>query len=266
MDIALPPPSIAINVPAFDMKVGTVKGWTLLMALVVSGRDATGRLTRHQDLVDLLATDTSDNPNASGYQATSATGWTAFMMAACYAGWYSTEDTLRLLLSHPAAPQVALKVNKARCSALSLAIQHHRLDHVPADSLHTSSDTAALMLLDHSSATVLFKRRYERADNFGYELFHSAASSAFQAFSDCQGVSRTFVRVFENTTDTEVKNAISSCPTYVSEIVIHYVRERERMLVAQVADLHQRLNERNTLRDALNDGLSLPGSTALLYI
>jgi hypothetical protein len=221
-------------------------GYTPLMVLVVSGRDANGRLRRHDEFVRLLS-------NKSEYAATNSCGWTALMLAARYAGTHSTEETLRLLLAHPTAPQVALQYNSSCSSALSLALLHHRPDHLPTDEFHTSSDTAALMLLDHESAPAL----NDTCDIDGKGLLDAVSCGAIHAWHSHHSISRAYVRLYtERSTQEMAKEPAGTI----------YQGYAISCLQARVAELEQRLEERATLTNALKAGLSLPGSTVLLYL
>jgi hypothetical protein len=242
--------------------------FTRLMVLVVSGRDATGRLRRYDELVALLATDTPAQPDASRYSASNSAHWTALMLAARYAGTHSTEETLCLLLAHPAAPRVALLRNSLGSSALSLAVRHHRLDGLnPHDDRFTgrltSSDTAALMLLDHTSAPALLHRREKARCSILMEDAVNAMWLNYCADDRVRGkLSRTYERIYIAATEQELMQAMGNNSTAMAIMTRHHMSK----LQSQVNELQQRLSERATLNQALKEGLSLPGSIALLYV
>jgi hypothetical protein len=257
------PVCIATNVPALDCRFSQVgwcpdpavlygdvryarsREWTLLMVLVVSGRDATGRLTRHNELVELLAKDMPGRASVSNYRAHCTDGDTAMMLAARYAGWHSTEETLQLLVDHPDAAQVAHQSTNLDLDVLQLAIRCHWPDHVPRDAndIYTSSDTAAMMLLDRASSLALSNK----------DLLQYAHIGALLAYQAGHGISRTYARVYDAASHEEKNRP----PNLL--MANHYLQD-------QVAKLQQRQDERNTLRDALKEGISLPGSTILLYL
>jgi hypothetical protein len=178
----------------------------------------------------------------------SISGFTALMLAAFYAGSHSTDETLRLLILHPAAPQVALHVDEYNRKALALAVSGHRPDHMPVDASHQSSDAAAMMLLNHESTPNVI-------------LLLTAGQAIAEALKAGYGFSRTYTRVYEMVSPQGVVKDDS----IRGGCVIHYLCERERALSLRVAQ-QARLDERATLRDALKEGISLPGSTALIYI
>jgi hypothetical protein len=273
LNVSVPQPSIATHVPGLNehfaqpgwlpdaaetyqcSRNSESNNWTLLMVLVVSGRDSTGRLSRYDELVRLLATDTPDRPNASEYENTNNGGWTALMFAARYAGTHSTEETLRLLLAHPKASQVARQTNAKGSNALSLAVRHHRLDHVPVDELRESSDTAAMMLLDHESYS---PDLFHPTSIYGGNLLVEASRGACRAFESGQGFSKTYARIFEGLPNNfDLGKLARFIPG--NRMMIDFLR-------SQVAALQTRVDERATLRDALKEGISLPGSTVLLYL
>jgi hypothetical protein len=187
----------------------------------------------------------------------SISGFTALMLAAFYAGSHSTDETLRLLILHPAAPQVALHVDEYNRKALALAVSGHRPDHMPVDASHQSSDAAAMMLLNHESTPNVIHIEDIWQDN----LLLTAGQAIAEALKAGYGFSRTYTRVYEMVSPQGVVKDDS----IRGGCVIHYLCERERALSLRVAQ-QARLDERATLRDALKEGISLPGSTALIYI
>jgi ankyrin repeat protein len=143
-------------------------GFTLLMAVVLSGRDAVkGQLLRQVELDALLAAPES----SAACQAVNSIGVTALMLAACHARHDSTEATVMQLLAHSSATIVARIQAKGGRTALAIAARR-------AGS--TSTDATVAQLLAHESSSDVTRMRIDD----GWTVLMVAAYSARVSSSD----------------------------------------------------------------------------------
>jgi hypothetical protein len=139
----------------------------------------------------------------------------------------NSDETLCLLLAHPAAAEVALKFNMRGSSALSLAMRHHRPDHLPADKYCSSSNTAAMLLLDYANPPQLQHMK----TLCGHDLLQDAYEAKHGSVD-----TRTYARVNET-------YEICMGPFSFERWMAHKIQTDK--LKARVAELEKRLSERD---------------------
>jgi ankyrin repeat protein len=118
-------------------------GFTYLMALVMSGRDASlpGELKRKAELDSFLSTPEA----AAACLQTNSRGFTALMLAARNSNTDSTEATVAQLLAHESSGQASrIQDNRSdKWTALMLAVRYSGTD---------STDATVMQLLSHESS------------------------------------------------------------------------------------------------------------------
>ena len=246
-------------------------GFTYLMSLVMSGRDAErpDRLARHAELETFLATPES----VAECKRTNSEGWTPLMLAARNSRKDSSDEAVAMLLANESSREVARMQNKKGWTALM---------HSARNSGSDSTEETVAMLLAHESGPEV---ALIQESIHGYTTLMLASSS-----SDCGSTDETvamllkhessalalLLRNKEGFSTLDVAAEFLECSTETTIDMLCAVADESTLdrftkKSPQIASkclfrLHTRMKERNTLSRALKEGLSLPGATALLYL
>lgn len=262
-------PDPIINYNVSSIAASRCHGFTYLMSMVISGRDpVTGQLNREAELEAFLATPES----VAECKRITSTGWTALMIAVRNSRNDSTEKTVAMLLAHESSIDVVRKQQQGGWTTLMLAARHSRTD---------STEQTVAMLLAHESSADVARMQDEKgwtALMLAIRFCHTDSTEKTVAMLLAHESSADVIRMKTKNNCTTMIIAIasnSSSIDYTIEMLCEYAdeeqltqlnRKRPDILSRCFTKLRQRIQERETLKQALQQGLSLPGATMLLYV
>lgn len=244
-------------------------GFTYLMSMVMSGHDiVTGRLTREVELKTFLAIP----ENTSECRRVNSNGCTALMLAVRNCHTDSTEETVASLLAHESSGEVArMTMNNDGWTALCIAVRYSRTvgERVVAMLLsHESSTDVARMSLTNGCTPLMLAAYSSRLDSteqtVAMLLAHESVDDVIH-MKDNAGSSALSYAIDARAASTDA-TADMLCERANVEELTELNKRRPDILIRCFTSLRQRLRERETLKSALQQGISLPGATVLLYI
>jgi ankyrin repeat protein len=247
------------------------KGFTYLMALVISGRNPARphQLARQAELDTFLAAPDS----GLECRRVNSMGWTALILAVCNSRVDSSEAVVAQLLAHESSSAVARVQNSFGWTALMIAARLSDTEStentVTQLLAHESSSDVARMQRPDGWTALMLSTYISCGDNtkgtLAQLLAHESSSDVIHMKTN-QGETALMMAAATSTTTSTDKIVKLLCTRVTQDALQSAFKAYPDTFFRCFCQMQQSLSERDTLSTALKEGISLPGATIKLYL